>query len=190
MPVWTVLAIAVALSMDAFAVAVVCGIADEKFGFRHTFRLAWHFGLFQALMPTIGWFAGSAFQALIENFDHWLAFGFLAFVGVRMIVGALRSTRDEEARTKDPTRGWSLMILSVATSIDALAVGLSLAMLKVPILKPAVIIGIVTMTITAAGSQARFLVKRTSLLGRWSELIGGLVLLGIGIKILIEHQVV
>jgi len=181
---WSLLAIALALAMDAFAVAVVTGLADHPLTRRRVFRLAFHFGLFQALMPLIGWAAGRALYRLVGAFDHWIAFALLAFVGGRMVWGALQG--DEKERSSgDNTKGWSLVMLSVATSIDALAVGLSLAMIGAAILVPVLVIGLVAAGLTAVGM----------LLGRWIgtawgkrvEVLGGLILIGIGAKIVLDH---
>lgn len=135
----SLLALAVALAMDAFAVALVAGLTLDPLKGRQVFRLSFHFGLFQALMPTFGWLAGKAVHRHIASFDHWIAFGLLAFVGVKMIREALHGG-EEEKGPKDPTQGWSLVVLSVATSIDALAVGLTLAMIGSTILKPVLVI--------------------------------------------------
>ena len=180
----TLIGIAVGLAMDAFAVAIGAGLTLEEVTARHTFRLAWHFGLFQALMPVIGWLAGLSVAGWIAPVDHWIAFGLLAFIGGKMIYEALRSGSEDEERA-DPTRGWSLVLLSVATSIDALAVGFSLALLDVSIWWPAIVIGVVCGTLTIVGLE---LGKRFgALLGRRMEVVGGLILVGIGLKILIEH---
>lgn len=182
----SLLAIAVALAMDAFAVAVVTGLSLNPLTRRHVFRLAFHFGLFQALMPLAGWIAGRAVHGYIEAFDHWIAFALLAFVGGRMILGAMGG--DEENRSVgDPTRGWDLILLSVATSIDALAVGLSLAMLGLTILLPALVIGVIAASLTTLG----MLIGRRigTLWGKRVEVLGGLILIAIGIKIVLEHAV-
>ena len=186
MSLFGLLGIAVALAMDAFAVALATGVSLPRVTGRHTFRLAWHFGLFQALMPVLGWLGGMTVQSYIESYDHWLAFGLLGFVGGRMLVESL-SHHEKDEKTTDPTRGLTLAILSVATSIDALAVGLSLAMLKISIWRPALVIGLVAAAFTAAGLHLGRLLGRTSRLGAYAEFIGGLVLLGIGLNILREH---
>jgi putative Mn2+ efflux pump MntP len=179
-----ILGIAVGLALDAFAVAVAGSVSLGRVTGRQVFRFAFHFGLFQAGMPLIGWLAGRGVQQYMAAWDHWVAFGLLAFIGGKAIVTALRSGESTKPRG-DPTRGWTLLMLSVATSIDALAVGLSLGMLEVAIWYPALIIGVVTAGLTALGMLigsrlgARF--------GRWTEIAGGLVLIGIGVKILVEH---
>ncbi len=170
--------------MDAFAVSIGVGLNATVVGPRMTVRLAWHFGFFQFFMPVVGWLAGISVAQWIGGVDHWIAFGLLAAIGGKMIYEAFGG--DEETRlTKDPTRGASLVLLSVATSIDALAVGLSLALLGVRIWYPAVVIGLVAFAFTAAGLHLgrRF----GSLFGRRVEILGGLILIGIGIKILLEH---
>ncbi len=181
---WSLFALALALAMDAFAVAIVTGLADLPLTHRRVFRLAFHFGLFQALMPAIGWAAGRAVYRWVEPFDHWVAFALLGFVGGRMVWGALHAGEERRA-TGDSTRGWSLVMLSVATSIDALAVGLSIAMIGAAILVPALVIGVVAAALTAAGM----------LLGRWIgaawgkrvEVLGGAILIGMGIRIVVGH---
>ena len=176
--------IAVALAMDAFAVALGTGLILPKLTGRHLFRFGFHFGLFQALMPLIGWAAGRGLRAAIEAYDHWIAFILLAVIGIRMCCGALNGPAEETER-KDPTRGWSLVMLSVATSIDALAVGLTLAMLGSQIFIPALTIGLVCAILTLVGM---YLGRKIG--NHWGprvEFCGGLILLGIGVKILIEH---
>ena len=182
-----VVAIAVALAMDAFAVAIASGVRLKRVSFRQFFRLAWHFGLFQALMPIIGWTAGLTVRDAIERFGHWVAFGLLTYVGVNMIRQAFK--REEDARRhKDPTRGLTLVMLSVATSIDALAVGLTISMLQVSIWTPALIIGIVAGLFTILGLYFGKSVGSAERLSPIAEVLGGVVLLGIAVKILIEHR--
>jgi putative Mn2+ efflux pump MntP len=184
MDLLTLFGIALALAMDAFAVALGTGMNLATLTGRHLFRLGFHFGLFQALMPVIGWLAGIGLQQKIAAWDHWIAFGLLAFVGGHMLWESRRAAHEKKA-DKDPTRGMSLVILSVATSIDALAVGFSLSVLGVSIWTPALVIGLVAGVLTVAGM----------LLGRrvgdqWGprvEITGGLILIGIGLKILVEH---
>lgn len=182
-----ILVIAVGLSMDAFAVAVAGSTAIGRVNRRQVFRFSFHFGLFQALMPTIGWFAGISAEQYIREWDHWVAFLLLCFVGGRALRGALRSRdagNDTEARG-DPTRGWSLVMFSVATSIDALAVGIALAAVNVTIWVPAAIIGVVTAGLTMLGM---LLGSRIGMrFGKRIEVLGGLILIGIGVRILISH---
>ncbi len=170
--------------MDAFAVAIATGIALGEVSGRQLFRLSWHFGLFQFLMPVVGWMAGVTLAARLSAWDHWLAFGLLLFIGGKMIRSGIRGA-DAEAGNRDPTRGVSLVLLSVATSVDALAVGLSLGVLGVRIWYPAAVIGVVTCGLTAAGMRLGRVLGRA--VGNRMEVAGGLVLVGIGVKILAEH---
>ncbi|BCG47714.1 Putative manganese efflux pump MntP [Citrifermentans bremense] len=180
----TILGISVALAMDAFAVALAAGAVISPITGRHLFRLGFHFGLFQALMPVGGWLLGLTVQKWISAYDHWIAFGLLAYVGGRMVHEAFEED-DEEKPPSDPTKGMTMVMLSVATSIDAFAVGLSIAMLGVSVWLPAAVIGLVAGVLTVVGM----------LLGRrlgesWGkrvEICGGLVLCAIGLKILLEH---
>src|SRR5512135_928054 len=139
---YEILLIALSMSMDAFAVCLGAGTQPRTTGRRPVFRLAFHFGLFQFFMPVIGWFAGTTIVRYISAYDHWVAFGLLAFVGIRMIRSGFELTSSEQKN--DPSRGWTLVLLAFATSIDALAVGFSLGMVGVTIWYPAVVIGIVT----------------------------------------------
>lgn len=179
----TIFGIAVALAMDAFAVALAAGGVLNPLTRRHLFRLGFHFGLFQALMPVCGWLAGMAVQQWISAYDHWIAFVLLAVVGGRMIVEAFEEKEDKVV--SDPTRGLTMVMLSVATSIDALAVGLSLAMLGVSVWLPAAVIGVVAGVLTVFGM---LLGRRLGAgWGKRVEVCGGLVLCIIGVKILLEH---
>ena len=179
-----VLGIGLALAMDAFAVTLGIGAALKRLTTRQSLRLAFSFGLFQFGMPLLGWAAGRSMLPLIEAVDHWVAAGLLFLVSVRMVHGSLR-TRDAGPPPGDPTRGLNLLLLAVATSIDALAVGLSLAMLSVPILYPALVIGGVAFAMTLVGARIGPVLGRLS--GKRAELVGALVLFAIAIKILVDH---
>ena len=183
-----IFAIAVALAMDAFAVSIATGISLKKVSFRQTFRLSWHFGLFQAMMPIIGWSAGASIRTLIERYDHWIAFGLLTFIGIGMIKDAFVNDKNKKP-IKDQTRGWTLVMLSVATSIDALAVGFSISLLNVSIWTPALIIGIVAGSFSVMGLQIGERVGSAKRLSLYAETIGGIVLIAIGMNILYEHGV-
>jgi manganese efflux pump family protein len=183
-----IIAVAVALAMDAFAVSVAAGVSLRRVSTRQTFRLSWHFGLFQALMPIVGWAAGLTIQQYIETFDHWVAFGLLTIIGGRMVIAGIRD-EGEQLGKGEPTRGWTMVMLSLATSIDALAVGLSLAMLRVSVWMPALVIGLVAGAFTAGGLHLGGFVGRRLKVSRYAALAGGLVLLGIGVNILREHGV-
>jgi putative Mn2+ efflux pump MntP len=148
--------------------------------------LAWHFGLFQAMMPVIGWSAGFTVRSRIEAYDHWVAFALLAFVAQGMLRSAFKGA-SVEADAKDPTKGMTMVMLSVATSIDALAVGLSLSMINVSIWTPALIIGLVAGVFTTVGMHLGKMIGNMAQLSRWAEMTGGIVLLAIGVNILREH---
>jgi len=182
----TLLGIAVGLAMDAFAVAIATGIVLGTVSGRQTFRLAFHFGLFQFLMPVVGYLAGMTVERYIEGYDHWLAFVLLVYIGGKMVYEGGWGGGREGNGGKDPTRGMSLVLLSVATSIDALAVGISLGVLRNDgIIYPGVVIGLVACTFTAAGLH---LGKRLgAAFGRRMEVVGGFVLVGIGVKIVLDH---
>ncbi len=169
--------------MDAFAVSLAAGGSGLARGSRATFRLAFHFGLFQFLMPVIGWSIGAGVANRIDAFDHWLAFGLLSFVGIRMVREAVSG--EERRYDRDPSRGWSLISLSVATSIDALAVGLSLAMLQVGIWYPSAVIGVVTAGLSFLGVRLGRRLGRA--LGSRMEIAGGVLLILIGLRILVFH---
>lgn len=179
MNLFMIILIALSLAMDAFAVSVAAGAAGRVSN-RAVFRLSFHFGLFQFMMPVIGWFAGNRIAPLVSAVDHWVAFALLVFVGLRMIRGALGPQSEKPSR--DPSRGLTLVVLSVATSIDALAVGFSLAMMNVGIWYPAVSIGAITAAMSLAGIRLGQLIGAR--LGPRMELAGGVVLILIGIRIL------
>jgi manganese efflux pump family protein len=183
MGVVEILLIAVGVAMDAFAVSLGIGTTAYAEGRRPLFRLSFHFGLFQAIMPVLGWLAGTTVAHLIASVDHWIALALLAFVGARMIRSGLDHTGESHAR--DPSRGGNLIMLSVATSIDAFAIGLGLAMLRVSILLPVVVIGVVTSSLSLLGLLAGHRLGRT--FGKRMEVLGGLILIGIGIRIVITH---
>ena len=188
MTIINIIAIAVALAMDAFAVAIAAGIKLGTVSARQNFRLAWHFGLFQALMPIIGWVAGLTIRQQIARYDHWVAFALLVFVAQGMFREALKGGQDQSV-TKDPTKGRTMVMLSVATSLDALAVGLSLSMLNVSIWLPALVIGIVACVLTTVGLHLGKNLSRATLVRRYADGLGATVLLIIGLNILREHGV-
>ena len=183
MSLLTTIGIAIGLAMDAFAVSIAAGLAIDRLTHRQVFRVAFHFGLFQFMMPVAGWFAGRTVAGYIVAYGHWVAFGLLGAIGGRMIRQAGHAYRD--SARKDPTRGWSLVTLSVATSLDALAVGVSLALLGISIWLPSAIIGLVAAGMSLVGILlGSRLGSRTR---RWAERIGGLVLIGIGVHIVVAH---
>jgi len=183
------LAIALGLSMDALAVSVANGFSIKRLKVRHAVQIAFFFGLFQAVMPVIGWTAGLTLTACIQQYDHWVAFGLLLVVGVKMIWESRSLEWDEEKNNclYFPT----LLLLSLATSIDALAVGMSFAMLNLGIVVPVLIIGAVTFLVCFVGTEVgdKLGDRIGPMLGNRLQLAGGIVLILIGIKILIEHIV-
>jgi len=178
-----IIIIAFGLAMDAFTVSICAGANGKTEGIRPVFRLSFHFGLFQFLMPVAGWYFGSHISEYISNFDHWIAFILLSYVGIKMIKSGRRNK--SEVCTTDFTRGKSLILLSIATSIDALAIGLSLGVLNVDIWYPAIIIGLITSGLSLIGIKVG--TKLGISLGGKMEIIGGIFLILIGLKILAEH---
>ena len=179
------LAIAVGLAMDAFAVSLAGGAGGRLRHPRPALRLAFHLGLFQSMMPVIGWYLGSQAVRFVGGLGGWIAFALLAYIGGRMVISGFRSDAGDERQETDPSRGWTLLALSVATSIDAMAVGVSLAMVGVGIWQPSVIIGVVTAGMSLVGIAIGNRVG-----ARWGsrvEMAGGLLLVVIGIRILIGH---
>lgn len=175
--------IAVGLAMDAFAVSIAAGLALAPVTFRQTARLAFHFGLFQFIMPLLGWFAGAQVEVYVAAVDHWIAFGLLFAIGGKMLWETGRPEAD--IRSRDPSRGLLLVTLSVATSIDALAVGFSMACLSTAIFLPALVIGAVAAAFSTLGVTLGERFGR--LVGPWAERLGGSLLVGIGTHILVSH---
>jgi len=178
--------LAVSLAMDCFSVSITSGIILRRIRWNIFLTIAFFFGLFQALMPLIGWFSASRFYQMIEKFDHWIAFGLLAILGIRMMK---ESFEDEAHHHFDPTRLSVILTLAVATSIDALAVGISFACTGMTTWQsigfPIGIIGIVSFVFSIAGCLIGvYFGKRINLR---AELWAGIILIGIGVKILIEH---
>lgn len=183
MDLLTTFIIAISLAMDTFAVSLGVSTMNKTHNLRQIFRLSWHFGIFQGLMTFIGWLAGSAIERWITGIDHWVIFAMLLWIGGKMIYAGF--TPKVEEVPSDPSRGHSLIILSVATSLDALAVGISFAFMQINIALSCAIITVVTMIISGIGGFSGSLLGRK--FGKRMEIIGGLVLVGIGIKVLLEH---
>ncbi|MGI5939730.1 MAG: manganese efflux pump MntP family protein [Thermoleophilia bacterium] len=179
---WYLMGIAIGLAMDAFAVALASCCRFSYVNAGHVARLALSFGFFQFFMTVLGWLAGRGLSRWVIAIDHWIAFILLGAIGVKML---WESFRPPEGTAQDPTRGWALLTLAVATSIDALAVGLSFAFLSVSIWGPSIIIGVVAAIISAIGAIFGSQLGRR--FGVWAERFGGVVLIGIGVKILISH---
>lgn len=175
--------LAFALSMDAFAVAICLGLGMQKATFKRALIIGLYFGIFQALMPLIGYFVASLFAEKIQKFDHWIAFALLLFLGLKMIFGCFKKEKEENKEISlTPPK---MIPYAIATSIDALAVGVSLAFLDVGIWPAVLLIGVVTFALSMVA------VKLGSFFGlkfkTKAEFIGGIVLVLIGIKILLEH---
>ncbi len=188
----TLLSISVALSMDAFSVSICKGLATKKFSLKTALLCGLWFGSFQALMPVIGFFLGSQFEHFITNIDHWIAFALLSFIGINMIREALNENEITDvgqqpiADNQGTSTGFKTMLgLAIATSIDALAVGVTFAFLKVNIWFSVMIIGITTFLFSFVG------VKIGNVFGsrysKTAEIIGGVILILLGLKILVEH---
>jgi putative Mn2+ efflux pump MntP len=178
----TTLLIAVALAMDSFSVAIAHGLATKKIVTANAIKIATFFGFFQAAMPLIGWYAGIYVLHLISDFDHWIAFILLTFIGSRMIYECFK---DETEKLVTSLSLKVLLLLSIATSIDALAVGLSVATLNVSIVTLVIVTGVVTFMLSFFGVHigGRF----GCILKNRVEALGGIILIVIGLKILLEH---
>ncbi len=179
----TVVLIAVGLAMDAFAVSIANGMTTTTNRKRYALLTAGFFGGFQMLMPLIGWFAGLSLESVIAGVDHWVAFGLLSFIGAKMIYDGAK--KEPEQKNVNGVRLHSLLILAIATSIDALMVGFTFAFLQTAIVLPIVAIGVITFSLSFAGflfgcGLGRFFGNRI-------KIVGGLVLIFIGLRILIEH---
>ena len=175
-----IILLALALAVDAFTVGAAVGVTHYQK--EQIFRLSWHFGVFQALMPLLGALTGKSLERFVEPFSHWIAFGLLALIGGRMVYGALRG--GERRIDRDLTRGLSLVGLSIAVSIDALAAGFTLGLRQESIALPVLVIGVTAASLTAVGMVlAGRLGKR---LGKGCEIGAGIVLIGLGIKIVVE----
>jgi len=178
-----ILLIAIGLAMDCFAVSigVGCSICHSK---NLVMRMSFHFGLFQVGMTLLGWFAGKTITTYVSSFDHWIALVLLVFIGVRMILAGL-SNDDGVNRDIDASRGATLIMLSLATSMDALAVGLSLAFLHGDITSASIVIGLVSLVMTIIGLTIG---RRLGIqFGRRMGILGGVILIGIGLNILYTH---
>ncbi len=182
MNIWVMIGLGVALSMDCFAVAVATSISLKRMHIGHALKMAFFFGTAQAVMPVLGWWGGLYFKNLIADVDHWVAFILLSAIGIKMIY---ESRQLEKAETLDPAHTGLLFALAIGTSIDALIVGVSLSVLDVSIVMPVILIGLTTFVLTLLGT---FIGDR---LGHWFEgkieILGGIALIAIGLKILIAH---
>ncbi len=183
---WMIFLVAIGLAMDCFAVSLGVGTSGKANSARPVFRLVFHFGLFQGLMTFLGWLAGKTILNVIAGFDHWLVLGLLTLVGVHMIVESFNHKVEES--NLDPSRGLTLIILAIATSLDALAVGISMALLDVNVLKACLTIGLVSSALSVAGLLGGDYLGRK--FGKRMELLGGIILIGIGLRVLFTHLAV
>jgi manganese efflux pump family protein len=184
----TIIGIAFALGMDAFAASVSHGCSCDEIRPSTVLPVAFSFGLFQAVMPLLGWLVGTRFALFVRAWDHWAAFGLLGIVGGKMLIEGVGSLRG--GACEDPADDYAmtfrrLMVLSLATSIDALAVGVTFAFLEMNPIVPAATIGGITFLVSGIGVCAGGALRH--LLSEWAEIVGGVVLVGLGLKILIEH---
>ncbi len=181
--------LAVALAMDCFAVSTTSGIMLKSFNWRVMLATALSFGIFQGMMPLIGWFCFMHFSGLLQEIDHWIAFGLLTYLGVKMIMDAFKP---EEAHSIDPKKPTTILVMAVATSIDALAVGISFACLDYKavseLIYPVVVIGFVSLAMSLAGLSLGIVCGKKLERRIRPELIGGIILILIGIRILLEHS--
>lgn len=184
----TLFFIGVGLAMDAFAVSICKGLAMRKVKWKQAAVIGVFFGGFQALMPFLGWLLGSQFEQYIKSIDHWIAFILLGIIGGKMLVEAVKGDEDESGENCDedkPLDIKEMFVLAIATSIDALAVGITFAFLDYPIGEAVSIIGVTTFVISVAGVYiGNFFGSRYK---KKAEIAGGIILIGIGIKILVEH---
>jgi len=179
----TITAIALGLSFDSFAVSLSCGVVESKIRFRHAMKIAFVLAFFQGGLTVAGFFLGSTVSGHVERYDHWVAFILLMILGIRMITGGLRG--GTQRMPVDISRWHVLLTMAVGTSIDALAVGISFALLRVQIWTAGLIIGAVTFL--ASMTAIRIGKSAGSRLGSWVEIIGGIILAAIGVRILVEH---
>lgn len=179
----TITLISLGLAMDALAVSLGIGTSGQIPTLRGKFRLAAHFGIFQAGMTALGWLAGDTIIQYVERIDHWIAFALLGYVAFNLIHSGM--SNDGKAFAQDPSTGKVLVILSVATSIDAFAVGLSIAFMNVTVLLSVLMIGLVAFTLSIVGLLAG--IHMGVRFGRHMEIVGGLILLAIGIRVIVTH---
>lgn len=179
----TILLIALALSMDAFAVSIASGIAIKRLRIEHALTIALWFGIFQAVMPLVGWLGGVNLRDLLSGIDHWVVFGLLLFIGIKMIWEAFQIEPIE--KEANPLDVRILFSFSLATSLDALAIGVSFALLGMPVVMPVIIIGAVTFLVSFAGVWIGD--RGEHFFGKKMEIVAGIILIAIGIRVLVSH---
>jgi manganese efflux pump family protein len=181
----TIILVALSLAMDCLAVSIAGGALVEKPRLKNALKIGIYFGLFQTIMPLIGWALGYGFRNLISSFDHWIAFGLLFIIGTRMIYESFKKDSNKEKR--DILNNHTLLILAIATSIDALVAGMSLAFIGIPLIYSVLIIGAFALVLSVTGYFMGH--KIGTLIGSKMEIIGGVILIGIGVKILVQHLI-
>ncbi len=182
----SIILISVSVGMDAFAVSISSGVTIRDFKMNHALQIGLAFGGFQALMPLIGWLAGHTLRAFISNYDHWIAFGLLAVIGSKMVYESF-TIETTEKKSFDPLKFYTLLFLAIATSIDALAVGVSFAFLDINFIGPIIMMGCITFVMSFVGTYIGDTIGH--LFENKIELVGGLILIGIGIKILVQNYI-
>ena len=182
MELFEIVVIGIGLAMDAFAVSVCKGLSMKKMNWKKAVIIALYFGIFQAIMPIIGYFLGNTFSSFIENIDHWLSFILLSAIGINMIKNSFDS---EEDKRNDNIDIKTMLLLSIATSIDALAIGITFAFFKINLLFSIIIIGLITFILSIFGVKIGN--KFGDKFQNKAEIIGGFILIVIGLKILLEH---
>lgn len=184
MDFFSLLILALGLSFDTFSVSIFCGIKDNKIKFLEASRIAFYFAFFQAFMPVLGWILGFSIRQYVIEIDHWIAFGLLSFIGIKMLIDSFQSSRDEE-NCVDVQNIKVILTLSLATTIDAFVVGLTFALLQINMVEAIIVIGFVTFVVAMMGIL--FGKKAGEYFGKKVEIIGALILILIGLKILLEH---
>lgn len=182
MSIIEILLISVGLAMDAFAVSVCKGLSMKKMNWKKAIIVALYFGFFQALMPAIGYFLGTTFESIVTKIDHWLTFILLSAIGINMLKEAFSK---EKESLNDEVNFKTMIVLALATSIDALAIGITFAFLKVNLLSAVMMIGIITFTISIIGVKIGN--KFGDKYDKKAEIFGGVILIVLGLKILVEH---
>lgn len=183
MSIAVIILIALGLAMDAFAVSVSCGLCIIDKRYVNALKVGFLFGFFQWGMLSLGWFAGFSFKSLIEPVDHWIAFGLLVFIGIKM----WKESVGEESKPLDLTDFKLMLTLAVATSIDAFAAGISISTLSYDLLVPSIYVGVITLTLCFIGVLLGCWIRNYSRLRKYLNRLGAVILIGIGIKILIDH---
>ena len=177
--------IAIGMSMDVFSVSCITGFGLKSITDKQVLKIATSFGAFHVFMPILGWFAGSTFVNMIAEYDHWVAFILLAFVGGKMIFSAINKRDEHNSVSYEILKNNSLLMFSLAVSIDSIAIGLSFSLENIPILIPAIVIGLSAFIFTFIGIKIGCLTGAR--FGKWAEILGGIILLIIGIRILYTH---